>query len=70
MSDPQADVDWQLTVPTRRVEADGTAHVVATLVDPATGEEGTVTVRLTADRRLTCSVTGLALADFQAWSDR
>lgn len=63
-----ADASWSLSVPTRHVDADGTATVIAQVTDTATGQTGTVTVTLTTARALMVVADGITLADYSAWS--
>lgn len=61
---------WTMTVPTRSVDGEGTAVIVAEISDTE-GPQGTLTVRLTADRALSVlweAADGAdGLANFQAW---
>jgi hypothetical protein len=62
---------WTLNVRRRRVDTEGTAHLVADLLDAGT-HQLTLDVQVTADRAVTVFVrgeSGATLSGYQAWSD-
>lgn len=65
-----AAAQWSLNVTDRHVDADGTVVVTAEVTDAVTGQVGTMTWTLSADRVSTTTLDGLDLANFAAWSTR
>jgi hypothetical protein len=68
---PPPPAAWSLAVRRRSVDADGTAHLVAGLLDAGTLRL-TLDVKVSADRVVTVFVRGepgVTLSGYQAWSD-